>query len=307
MGIAGINWPLVCLVLLPILGSVWQIPSVLVVSILLILGVWDRIRRIKELLEVKSEHYILESISVSHYVEKVRWALDRLETPYVEKPDIGIFGLLFKARTVPVLKAPSSRVSIGNSSDILRYLWGVHCTNPKASFLEPTEEALELEAQMDKYGEHVRRWGYYYILEEPAACKRFWGLYQDEVPKWQRRLLTILFPFLRSILKRLLRINEKGAAKSLNKVLAMYDQMDQRLSDGRAYLLGGEEPSFVDLTWASLSSVILMPEQYGGGAIEESRPQLSLVPETARKVIEELRQRPAGAFALKMYHEIRTN
>ena len=65
---------------------------------------------------------ILESIHLSHYVEKVRWCLDYAGIDYKEEQDCGIMGLLFLGRRVPTLKVPSKDISISNSSDILRYL-----------------------------------------------------------------------------------------------------------------------------------------------------------------------------------------
>jgi hypothetical protein len=43
---------------------------------------------------------ILETQPVSHYVEKVRWAMDMLNEPYEEQPDAGIIMLLLTARFV---------------------------------------------------------------------------------------------------------------------------------------------------------------------------------------------------------------
>lgn len=48
----------------------------------------------------------LESITISHYVEKVRWCLDYLNEPYEEIENIGILGILLFGRSVPVLHDP---------------------------------------------------------------------------------------------------------------------------------------------------------------------------------------------------------
>jgi hypothetical protein len=53
-----------------------------------------------------------------------------------------------------VLVCRSSNTSIGNSSDILRYLWGLNSNSEKAKFLTPTSEALELEQKFDKMGKY---------------------------------------------------------------------------------------------------------------------------------------------------------
>merc|ERR1711936_180999 len=41
----------------------------------------------------KDKRMILETISISHYVEKVRWCLDYLDLDYVEEEDVGILGV----------------------------------------------------------------------------------------------------------------------------------------------------------------------------------------------------------------------
>jgi len=68
----------------------------------------------------------LETITVSHFAEKVRWCMDRLGLEYVEKPMSGILGVLFTGRTVPLMRMRTGivRSEIGNSAEILRYLWG---------------------------------------------------------------------------------------------------------------------------------------------------------------------------------------
>ena len=66
----------------------------------------------------------LHTITFSHYVEKVRWSLDRLGVAYEEVPNVGIAGVLLTGRTVPWLEVSPGEVRIGESSRILRYLWG---------------------------------------------------------------------------------------------------------------------------------------------------------------------------------------
>ena len=69
---------------------------------------------------------VLDSISVSHFVEKVRWNLDRAGIDYVENASGGTLGAFFAGRTVPRLRIRTGAVrsQIGNSPEILRYLWG---------------------------------------------------------------------------------------------------------------------------------------------------------------------------------------
>ena len=74
----------------------------------------------------KTPDVVLETIAVSHYVEKVRWCLDRLGVDYVEHQSGGTLGAYFTGRSVPQLRVRTGIVQtvIGNSPEILRYLWG---------------------------------------------------------------------------------------------------------------------------------------------------------------------------------------
>ena len=48
-------------------------------------------------------------------------------------------------------------ISVRNSSDILRFLYGAHAHEERAQFLRPTEEALAMEREIDELGIHLRR------------------------------------------------------------------------------------------------------------------------------------------------------
>ena len=82
----------------------------------------------------KHNKIILETIAVSHYVEKVRWALDLLNIDYEEEQDCGIIGVFFTGRMVPGLRVPRQNFTIYNSDDILRYLYGKHYADPVRLF-----------------------------------------------------------------------------------------------------------------------------------------------------------------------------
>ena len=89
----------------------------------------------------KGPDIVLESIAASHFVEKVRWCLDRLGLDYTERQSGGTLGVFFTGRTVPQLRVRTGLVlsTIGNSAEILRYLWGMYGMRDDGSgaFLEP--------------------------------------------------------------------------------------------------------------------------------------------------------------------------
>ncbi|MEM7430449.1 MAG: glutathione S-transferase domain-containing protein [Pseudomonadota bacterium] len=220
----------------------------------------------------KPEHkdaVVLESISGSHFVEKVRWSLDRLGVEYVERASGGILGVLFFGRTVPRLNFRSGMVrsSIGNSAEILRFLWGHYGVREpqRAAFLQPTADAIDLEKRLDRYGAHLQVWGYYHMLPVPELSVRFWGVDDPHVPWWQRMLLRPFYPLYAGFLKRAFRIDEKGYQRARQQIDELLADLETQLADGRANLFATDEPTFVDITFAALSGLWLTPANHGGG------------------------------------------
>lgn len=249
----------------------------------------------------------LHTISYSHYVEKVRWCLDRLGFGYEEVPNIGILGVLLLGRTVPTLELPAARTVVGNSAEILRLLWGMQGeeASGRAAFLRPTPEALALEQHLDRaLGEQVRRWAYFRLFDDPRLTAQLWGGQEPRVPRWQRTLLPLLRPVLRFAVRRMLRVTPATAARALERTRAVFDEIDARLADGRRYLLG-DAVSYVDFTFASLGALAVLPQQYGGGALATRFPPVESLPSPWREEVQAFRDRPAGRFILRMYAEER--
>jgi glutathione S-transferase len=280
--------------------------GVALVAVLLV-AVAGIVIRLRATMNPASAKPRLHTISYSHYVEKVRWCLDRAQLDYEEVPSIGILGVLLLGRTVPVLELPASRTRVGNSAEILRLLWGLHGRDPSgnAAFLEPTEEAVALEQHLDRaLGEPVRRWVYQQLFMDRALTLQSWGVDEPTVPAWQRALLRPLRPLLKAAVRRMLRVNAVSAARALENTRAVFDEMDARLADGRRYLLG-DCLSFADIAFASLGALAVLPGNYGGRALATHFPPVESLPSPWREEVISFRQRPAGQFILRMYQEER--
>lgn len=211
----------------------------------------------------------LETISASHFVEKVRWCLDRLGVEYSEKPVGGTLGAFFLGRTVPVLKFRSGAVrsSIGNSPEILRYLWGRYAVEfgEKAVFLEPTTERLELEQKIDRCGVDIQVWVYFHILNDRDLTLHAWGCNSTVIPAWQRLVLKLTYPLLRFLIRKSFRITAGHHAKAAANISALLGEADSLLSDGRKSILGGNTVNYTDITFASIMGVWMQPGGFGGG------------------------------------------
>lgn len=251
----------------------------------------------------------LHTISYSHYVEKVRWCLDRTGIAYREVPSIGILGILLTARTVPMLVIPASRTSIGDSPKILRYLWGAWSPvlpAQRCRFLEASPQALELERHFDAdLGVNVRLWSYWHLLRDRDLTALMWGVHEPTIPRWQRTLLPYVQPLLAGILRRMLGVSDARAAEGLAATREVFREVDAMLADGRRYLMGGEELTFVDITFASLAALVLFPDGYGGNAVTMRRAPLEQLSPEWRAEVEALRATAAGQFVARLYAEER--
>ncbi len=232
----------------------------------------------------------LETISASHFVEKVRWCMDRLEVEYVEKAVGGVLGAFFLGRTVPVLKFRTGAVrsSIGNSPEILRYLWGRYSveSGDKAAFLEPTEERLEFEKKIDRCGVDLQIWVYFHILEERELTLHAWGCNSTAIPAWQRLALKLIFPVQRFLIRKSFGITPGRHAKAVDHIAALLAEAEAKLSDGRKSILGGETINFSDIAFAAIMGLWLQPPAFGGGAADQVRIELERFPARMQEEIE---------------------
>jgi glutathione S-transferase len=244
---------------------------------------------------------VLWQLELSHYNEKVRWALDYKRIPHTRRPLIPGVHLLVARRltggaceTTPVLTLDGT--SIGESSRIIAALdqrW------PEPT-LYPADEgertrALELEALCDvELGEHVRRAAYEHLLVRPDLLL---PSFLHNQPPFARALLRAVFPVLRAGMRRRFRITSEKAAESRARVLAAVDLLERELADGEGdYLVGGRF-SVADLTAAALLYPIARPATFPYPIPE--------VPVAAREFMDSLTNRPIGDWVARMYERHR--
>lgn len=253
----------------------------------------------------------LDSIPPSHFVEKVRWCMDRLQLEYTEKQDAATLGAWFLGRTVPRLRIRTGAVisSIGNSPEILRYLWGAYGTdNERGEFLRPTAERLELEHRIDRYGRNLQVWIYYHLPQDSKLLLHAWGANSPLVPWWQKLLLRILRPLLTLLIQKSFKSTTKNCHRAVEHIEALLQDMDSRLADDRHSLLGGDTINYTDIAFASLSGVWLMPPGYGAGKADAARLEHASLPDAMRADVERwANDYPrATAFINDLYENERT-
>ena len=279
----------VFVLLLPVLVAAfgWSVWTALLLVLVALLWRWAIVLQ-GFMQPSRGPELVLETISASHFVEKVRWCMDRLGVDYQEVPWCGTLGAFYLGRTVPRLHVQTGMVrsQIGNSPEILRYLWGAYGTThgSAAAFLEPTPERIEFEQRIDRCAVSLQVWVYYHLLDAPDICKRAWGIESEAVPAWQRRLVSLLYPVQVFLMRRAFRINESNYRRNRDHIDAQLAEVEAALADGRRSILGGDVVNYTDLAFAAIHGLWLQPEGYGGGA--GIRIERDTVPEPMRQDIE---------------------
>ena len=259
----------------------------------------------------KTPELVLDTISASHFVEKVRWCMDRLGVDYRERPAGATLSAFYLGYSVPRLRFRTGAVqsSIGNSAEILRYLWGRYGaeSGERGAFLEPTTERLALEQRIDRCGVDLQVWVYYHMLDHRELTLHAWGCNNPAIPAWQRWALKALFPLQRSLIRKAFRITPGHYRRAVGNISDLLAETEEKLADGRRSILGGDEINFTDIAFASIMGLWLQPEAYGAGKAETVRLERSRLPEQMLRDMEDWSDRYplSTAFMERLYAERR--
>ena len=242
---------------------------------------------------------ILWQLQISHYNEKVRWALDYKRIPHVRRSllpgwhAVKARRLTGEIETTPVLTLDGR--AIGDSTDILAALEERWPQPP----LYPEDEAqrrraLELEDFFDEeLGPHLRRAVYHELLPYPELTV---PLFANGQRPWVRVLLRVTFPVLRIGMRQSMNIQPKAAEASREKTVAAMDRLEAEI--GPSGYLVGDSFSVADLTAAALFYPVARPPEF-------PYPSITDPPEPAAEFIDELLERPGGQWVKEIYRRHR--
>ncbi|UGS38487.1 glutathione S-transferase family protein [Capillimicrobium parvum] len=238
---------------------------------------------------------VLWHIELSHYNEKVRWALDYKGVAHERRvPMPGFHRLSALAVTrgrhdrLPVAEIEGRR--LGDSTAIVAALeerW----PEPPLYPADPADRAraLALEDFFDeRLAPDVRRWMWHQTLPDDDLVAD--SLFSPDA-RLRRRLLSLSAPVARPMLRMDYTINDATARASEAQIRAAMDRLETEIGPGG--YLAGDAFSVADMTAAALFTPLLAPP---GRQHQPPRAAPAVV-----RLRAELEARPGGEWVHEMY------
>jgi glutathione S-transferase len=243
-----------------------------------------------------SELPVLWHIRVSHYNEKVRWALDRKGIAHRRRaPAPGVAHIahafrLTRGFTFPVLQIDGR--AIRDSTRIIAELERLR-PDPPLYPADPEERrrALALEEFFDtELGPHIRRVAFDVVLDDPERAL-------GELARGDgvaARLARAGYPALRPVYRARYRVNDASAREGLARMRAALERIEAERAGGDH--LVGDSFTVADLTAAAMFAPLVQPDELEYG--------LDLPP-GLEPVRRELREHPGGRWVMDTYRRHR--
>lgn len=240
----------------------------------------------------------LYQFALSHYCEKARWALDYKGLDYerinlVPGPHFFKLKRMASKSSVPVID--DGGVLVQDSTDIITYLDEKYFQKP----LTPLEgdlkkEAIDLEEYCDQeIGVHLRRYFYNTLLHDRPLVT---SLLLQDGPRYGPVLYAIMFPVVRTLMRRSMNISPESAKRSEKRLMDGIETLNKILSK-RKFLVG-ESFTRADLSASALTAPLVWPKEH-----DFRWP--NVFPEPLAAFRREHERDPFFPWVLKMYRECR--
>lgn len=205
----------------------------------------------------------LYQFCISHYSEKVRWALDYKGINYqpvnlLPGQHVKTIKKLTRAESsVPVLDHDGQIIQ--GSSQILDYL---EKTFPEKPLMpdDPAlqEQVLNWEKKLDELaGPAIRTWVYHYFLQRPKVVV---PLLAAGTPFYNRILLSLGFSRVDEIMREWMKINQKTADAAQHTLETLISELEE-IYRRQPYLVS-DQFTRADLTAGALLAPLFQPPQY---------------------------------------------
>jgi glutathione S-transferase len=217
----------------------------------------------------------LWQIDISHYSEKVRWALeykgiDHGRRSILPGSHIPIALALTRGAlpTLPVLTLEGR--NIGDSTEIIAALEAAYPEPPLYPVdAEERARAIELEDWFDEnLGPHARLLPFYELIQEPEM---FAEIAAESVPGPLGKAKPVVGAYARAYTSIRWKANsDEGAVQAREGVIGAFDKLEEELGKGDGEFLVGESLSVADVTAASLFYPVVVPPE---GPLEPDLPR----------------------------------
>lgn len=217
----------------------------------------------------------LWQIDVSHYAEKVRWALEYKGVDHARRsplPGTHIPIALFLTRgaqpTIPVLTMEGR--AIGDSTEIIAALEARYPDPPLYPLdAEERARAVELEEWFDEnLGPHTRLLPFYELIQEPEI---FAEVAAASVPGPLGKAKPVVGAYGRIYTSLRWGANKSEQADAAREgIVAALDKLDAELEKGDGEFLVGNSLSIADITAASLFYPLVVPPE---GPLDPNLPR----------------------------------
>jgi len=229
--------------------------------------------------------------------ETARWILAHHRALYREVPQSAVGSALAAARRltkIPILLTTAGKFS--GSRQIADHL---DAQSPSERRLIPDDAAMAVEINR-LWAEYnggmvawIAQWAYFYVFQDRDLTLRMTTF---GVPRWQRYLDRRLRPVFVWVMRQGLGNRTRSVAvDALGRCHRKFDEVDERMRDGRPYLLG-DRFTLADVAFCACAGPLMLASDYGGPL-----PQLVDVPEEMRREVLGFRERAAGRYALRTY------
>jgi glutathione S-transferase len=232
----------------------------------------------------------LWQIDISHYSEKVRWALeykgvDHRRRSILPGSHIPIALALTRGAqpTMPVLQLDGR--NIGDSTAIIAALEARYPDPPLyPSGAEERARAIELEEWFDEnLGPHARLLPFYELIQEPDL---FAEIAAESVPGPLGKAKPVVGAYARAYTSIRWGANSgEDAERAREAIVAAFDRLEAELEQGSGEFLVGDDLSVADITAASLFYPVVVPPE---GPLSPDLPR----PPALERFRESLSERP---------------
>ncbi len=204
----------------------------------------------------------LYQFAISHYCEKIRWALDHKGLSYqtinlLPGSHIKLIKGMTGSTSVPVLVHDDKVVQ--NSADIIDYLDDAFPERPLTP-LDPHQRQMvrEWERRLDKVaGPAVRCYCYHYLLQRPKLVA---PMLAAQTPFYNRYLLRLGFSRVEELMRSWMKINERTARTAQQTIEDILSELAAAYQ--KSEFLVGDRFTRADLTAAALFAPLFQPQAY---------------------------------------------